>query len=119
MSRATNSPATRKRHKRILRRARGFRGPRSKLIRQAMNSVDYAQAMAYRGRKEKKRQYRRLWTIRINAACRASGISYSRFMNGMLRAGIELDRKVLADLAATDANAFNALIEQARSALAA
>jgi large subunit ribosomal protein L20 len=100
-----------------LKLARGFRGGRSKLIRTAYDAVDRAMAMAYVGRKQKKRMYRRLWTVRINAACRNAGMNYSTFINGLNKAGIELNRKVLADLAATDADAFAKLIEAARAAL--
>jgi large subunit ribosomal protein L20 len=116
--RVTNAPASRKRRKRILRRARGFTGPRSKLIRTAMDAVDKAGQHAYMGRKRKKREYRRLWTVRINAACRANGLNYSRFINGLSKAGIELDRKILADMAVRDADAFAALVERAKAALA-
>ena len=119
MPRTKNSPVTRKRHKRILKRARGFYGSRSKLIRQAMNAVEYADAMAFRGRKEKKRQYRRLWTIRINAACRARDTNYSLFIHGLHTAGITLNRKVLADIAVADPDGFTALVEKAKAALAA
>ena len=118
MARTTNSPASRKRRKRVLKQARGFRGSRSKLIRQAYGAVDKAMAFAYVGRKQKKRQYRRLWTVRINAACRANDFNYSRFINGLNRAGIEVDRKILADLAVHDAAAFGALAEQAKASLA-
>lgn len=119
MARATNAPASRKRRKAILKRVRGFRGSRSKLIRQAMDVADRADAMAYKGRKQKKRQYRRLWTVRINAACRMRGLQYSRFINGLKKSGIDLNRKVLADMAVTDPNAFTALVEQAKAAIAA
>lgn len=117
MPRSTNGPASRRRRNRCLERVKGFRGSRSKLIRNAMDVAERADAMAYRGRKLKKRQYRRLWTIRINAACRERGMQYSRFINGMKKAGIELDRKVLADLAATDSKAFDTLVDKAKAAL--
>jgi large subunit ribosomal protein L20 len=116
--RVTNAPASRKRRKGILRRARGFTGPRSKLIRTAMDAVDKAGQHAYMGRKRKKREYRRLWTVRINIACRANGSNYSRFIDGLNKAGIELDRKVLADMAVRDPDAFVALVERAKAALA-
>lgn len=117
--RVTNAVASRARRKRVLERAKGFRGARGKLIRQAMDAVDYANAAAYVGRKQKKRMYRRLWTIRINAACRAAGFNYSRMIAGLKKAGIGLDRKVLADLAATDAPAFAQLLATATKALEA
>lgn len=119
MPRATNAPASRKRRKRILKAVRGFRGSRSKLIRQAMDNLERADAMAYKGRKQKKRQYRRLWTVRINAACRARGLQYSRFMHGLSEAGIALDRKVLADMAVQDPEGFDALVEKAKAVVAA
>ena len=117
MTKARYSVASGRRRKRLLKQARGFRGSRSKLIRQAVNAVDRAMAMAYTGRKQKKRQYRRLWTVRINAACRAEGLTYSRFINGLKKAGVELDRKVMSDLAATDHEAFVKLVDTARSAV--
>ena len=116
--RVTNSVATRARHKKILKQARGFYGARSKLFRMATNAVDKAMAMAYKGRKQKKRQYRTLWTVRINAACRESGLNYSRFINGLKKANVQLNRKVLADLAVNDAPAFAQLLETAKKALA-
>ncbi len=119
MVKATNAPASRKRRKRVLKRARGFRGGRSKLIRTAYDSVDRANANAYVGRKQKKRQYRRLWTIRINASCRQHDLNYSRFIDGLKKAGVELNRKILADMAVNDSDAFTALIEKAKQALAA
>jgi large subunit ribosomal protein L20 len=115
--RNTNRVASRKRRKKVLKQARGFRGGRGRLIRQAFGAVDHAMANAFTGRKQKKRQYRRLWTIRINAACRALGWNYSSFINGLNKAGIEVNRKVLADLAATDAAAFGKLVETAKAAL--
>ena len=114
--RAKSSVASRKRRKAVLKQARGFRGSRS-LLRQAFNTVDRAMQTAYVGRKQKKRQYRRLWTVRINAACRAAGTNYSTFIHGLHEAGIELNRKVLADLAVRDPEAFSRLIETARGAL--
>jgi len=115
--RVTNAVASRARRKRVLERSKGFRGARGKLIRQAMDAVDYANAMAYVGRKQKKRLYRNLWTIRINAACRAAGLNYSKFINGLKKAGVTLNRKVLADLAVRDAAAFAQLLETAGKAL--
>ncbi len=117
MPRATNSPASRKRRKRILMKAKGFRGGRSKLYRTAKDSVYKAQAWAYRDRKVRKRTFRGLWIQRINAAAKLNEMTYSRFMEGLKAAGIELDRKVLSDLAVTDAEAFAALVGKAKSAL--
>ncbi len=117
MARVTSAVASRKRRKRVLAQARGFRGARSKLIRTAYDAVDRSMAMAYVGRKQKKRLYRRLWTVRINAACRAQNMSYSRFIDGLNKACIELNRKVLADMAVNDAAGFSRLIETAKSAL--
>jgi len=117
MARVTSAPASRKRRKRVLERAKGFRGASSKNIRTAYDAVDKAMSHAYRGRKQKKRQYRRLWTVRINAACRLNDMNYSTFMNGLKKAGIELDRKILADMAMNDAAAFSAVVAQAKAAL--
>ncbi|HQZ27210.1 MAG: 50S ribosomal protein L20 [Verrucomicrobiales bacterium] len=117
MPRATNSPASRKRRKRILMKAKGFRGSRSKLIRTAKDAVYKAQAWAYRDRKVRKRTFRGLWIQRINAAAKLSGMTYSRFMEGLKAAEIDLDRKVLSDLAITDAEAFAALVGKAKEAL--
>lgn len=117
MPRATNSPASRKRRKRILLRAKGFRGFRSKLYRYAKDAVYKARQYEYRDRKKRKGQFRRLWIQRISAAVRNEGITYSRFIEGLKAAKIELDRKVLADLAVVDATAFSAIVEQAKGAL--
>ncbi len=114
MPRATNNPASRQRRKKILKMARGYRGGRSKLIRTAKDAVDRALSYAYRDRRNKKRTFRSLWITRINAAARLNGLTYSRLMNGLNKAGIELDRKVLANLAVTDAAAFAALAEQVK-----
>lgn len=119
MVRARNTVASRKRRKKVLRRARGFRGSRSKLIRQAYNAVDHADANAFKGRKQKKRDYRRLWNTRINAACRQRGLKYSRFIYGLRCKGIELNRKILADMAVRDEQGFDDLVEQAKSGLEA
>lgn len=118
MPRATNSPASRHRRKRALERVKGFYGSRSKLIRTAYDAGNKAGQHAYMGRKQKKRQYRRLWTIRINAGCRNLGMSYSQFIHGLKLAGIELNRKVLADMAVADAAGFEALVTRARQATA-
>lgn len=117
MPRATNSPASRKRRKRILMKAKGFRGGRSKLFRTAKDSVYKAMQWAYRDRKVRKRTFRSLWIQRINAAAKLNGMSYSRFMEGLRAAGIELDRKVLSDLAINDAEAFKALVQSSAKAL--
>ena len=117
MPRATNSPASRKRRKRILLRAKGFRGFRSKLYRYAKDAVYKARQYEYRDRKKRKGQFRRLWIQRISAAVRNEGLTYSRFIEGLKAANIELDRKVLADLAVVDATAFSVIVEQAKSAL--
>ncbi len=119
MPRATNAPASRERRKRMLEKAKGFRGRRSKLFRYAKNAVMKAEYWAYRDRKTRKRNFRRLWVARINAACRANGITYSRFIEGANAAGLKLDRKILADLAVTDEATFVALVKQAIAALEA
>lgn len=119
MPRATNSPASRKRRKRILLRAKGFRGFRSKLYRYAKDAVYKARQYEYRDRKKRKGQFRRLWIQRINAAVRSRGLTYSRFMEGCKAANIEVDRKILADLAVHDAAAFDAIFEQSKTALEA
>ena len=110
--RVTNAPASRKRRKRILEQAKGFRGRASKNIRTAMDAVDKAMAHAYVGRKQKKRQYRRLWTVRINAACRQLGSNYSSFMAALSKAGVELNRKTLSELAVRDPEAFKAIFDK-------
>jgi large subunit ribosomal protein L20 len=115
--RATNGPASRKRRIRTIKAAKGFRMRRSKLYRYAADALDHGRAYAFRDRKTKKRNYRALWQIRINAAARAAGITYSRFMEGLKAAQIGLDRKVLADIAATDTGAFNELVTAAQNAL--
>jgi large subunit ribosomal protein L20 len=115
--RVTNSPASRKRRKRMLTAAKGFRLKRSKLYRYASDAVDHGRQYAYRDRKTKKRTFRYLWQIRINAASRAAGLTYSRFMEGLKAAKVGLDRKVLADIAAQDAAAFTELVNVAKNAL--
>lgn len=117
MPRATNAPASRKRRNRILKKAKGFRGSRSKLYRTAKDSVFKAQQWAYRDRKNRKRTFRSLWIQRISAGAKANEMTYSRFIEGLKAAGIELDRKVLSDLAIHDEAAFTALVEKAKSAL--
>ena len=117
--RVTNAPASRKRRKKMITAAKGYRMRRSKLYRYASDAVDHARQYAYRDRKTKKRIYRRLWQVRINAATRAAGLTYARFMEGLKTAKVALDRKVISDLAATDAAAFGELIKTAQAALAA
>lgn len=115
--RVTNGPASRKRRIRTIKAAKGFRLRRSKLYRYAADALDHGRQYAFRDRKTKKRNYRTLWQIRINAAARAAGMTYSRFMGGLKAAQIGLDRKVLADIAATDTAAFNELVTAAQNAL--
>ena len=117
MPRATNAPASRERRKRVVDAARGFRGRRSKLFRYAKNAIMKAKYWAYRDRKTRKRNFRVLWQQRINAAARANGLTYSRFMEGIKAAGIPLDRKILAELAVNDQPAFEAIFKAAKAAL--
>lgn len=117
MPRATNAPASRERRKRVVDKAKGFRGRRSKLFRYAKNAVMKAEYWSYRDRKVRKRNFRNLWITRINAACRANGVTYSRFMEGLKASGITLDRKILADLAVTEEGAFKNIFDQAVKAL--
>src|SRR5436190_24275651 len=117
MARATNAPASRERRKKVVDKARGYRGRRSKLYRYAKDAMMKAQYWATRDRKTRKRNFRMLWQQRINAAARANGLTYSRFIEGIKAAGIQLDRKILADLAVTDDVAFRAIFEKAKSAL--
>lgn len=118
MSRVTLAVPSRRRRKKLLRCAKGYYGATSKRIRIAYDAVDKADAYRFVGRKQKKRQYRRLWTIRINVACRNLGMTYSSFINGLKKAKIELNRKVLADMAVNDSEAFAALVAKAKEALA-
>lgn len=115
--RVTNAPASRKRRKRMLHAAKGFRMRRSKLYRYASDAVDHGMVYAYRDRKNKKRTFRALWQVRINTAARAAGITYSRLIEGLKAAQVALDRKILADLAATDSAAFSELVKVAQGAL--
>jgi large subunit ribosomal protein L20 len=115
--RVTNAVASRRRRKRMIDAAKGFRGRRSKLYRYASDAVDHGRQYAYRHRKTRKRDFRRLWQVRINAATRSLGMTYSRFIEGLVAAKIALDRKVLADLAATDAAAFGEIVKAAQKAL--
>jgi large subunit ribosomal protein L20 len=117
--RVTNSPASRKRRGRMLQAAKGFRLKRSKLYRYASDAVDHGKQYAFRDRKVKKRTFRMLWQARINAAARASGITYSRLIEGLKAAKCSLDRKVIADIAAQDAAAFGELVKLAQTALKA
>ena len=117
--RVTNSPASRKRRTRMIRAAKGFRLKRGKLYRYASDAVDHGRQYAYRDRRRKKREFRYLWQIRINAAVRAAGLTYSRFMEGLKAAKCELDRKVLADIAAQDTAGFSQLVTLAKNALQA
>ena len=117
MPRATNSPASRKRHKKTLKYARGYFGNKSKLFRYAKDAVQHAWQYAYAARKKKKADRRGLWIIRLNAACRAQDISYSRFIEGLHAANIQMDRKVLSDLAIRDEVAFAGIVTQVKAAL--
>ena len=115
MPRATNGPASRRRRNNRLKLAKGFRGSRSKLFRQATEAVDRAQAMAYVHRKVKKRSFRQLWVVRVNAACRLNNISYSRFIDGCNKAGISLNRKMLSEIAIHDPEGFSKLDDIAKA----
>jgi len=117
MPKVNKSPASRKRRKKMVKRAKGYFGNKSRLYRYAKEGVAHALQYAYRDRRTKKRTWRSLWIVRINAACREAGISYSRFTEGLKAAEIELDRKILADLAVNDPAAFGSLVEKAREAL--
>lgn len=118
MTRATNAPASRKRRTRRLKLARGFYGARSKLFRMATESVDRAQVTAYRHRRTKKRDFRSLWIIRIGAACKLNDMTYSRFIEGLIKAGVELNRKMLSEIAIHDAAGFTKLVGIAKAAIA-
>ena len=117
MPRATNAPASRERRKRVLDTAKGFRGRRSKLFRYAKDATMKAKYWSYRDRKTRKRNFRMLWIARVNAAARANGLTYSRFIEGITAAGITLDRKILADLAVTEETVFQNLVTKAVDAL--
>jgi|ERR1051326_8079630 large subunit ribosomal protein L20 len=117
--RVTNAPASRKRRTRMIHAAKGFRMRRSKLYRYASDAVDHGRQYAFRDRKTKKRNFRALWQIRINAAARAAGMTYSRLIEGLKAAKVALDRKIIADLAATDTAAFGELVKVAQNALKA
>ena len=111
--RATNAPARKKRHKKVMKAAKGYRGGRGRLYRTAKEALRRAGAYATRDRRAKKREYRALWIVRINAACRAAGVTYSRFMNGLKKKGVIIDRKQLSDLAINDPSAFEGLVKTA------
>ncbi|ACH84443.1 MAG: 50S ribosomal protein L20 [Acidithiobacillus sp.] len=119
MSRVKRGVTAHARHKKVLARAKGFRGQRKSNYRIAHQAVMKALTYEYRDRRTKKRDFRSLWIVRINAAARSEGVTYSRFMNGLLRAGIQLDRKVLADIAVRDKAAFSRLVEVVKGQLAA
>ncbi|NCC25011.1 MAG: 50S ribosomal protein L20 [Deltaproteobacteria bacterium] len=113
--RVKRGKAAHKRHKKYLKLAKGFRGARSSLYKTAREAVERSLCYAYRDRKQKKRDFRKLWIIRINAATREHGLSYSRFMNGLSRAGIDLDRKVLSNMAVYDKDSFAKLVEMIKT----
>jgi large subunit ribosomal protein L20 len=119
MARVKRGVAAHAKHKKTLKAAKGYYGRRKNTIRVAKQAVEKALQYAYRDRKNHKRSFRALWIQRINAAARENGITYGRFINGLARAGIEVDRKVLADLAVKDAAAFKALVDQAKTAVSA
>ena len=114
MAKVKHSVATRKRKKRLLKSAKGFWGDRSKQFQQARRALMHALVYAYRDRKAKKREFRKLWIIRINAACREHGLTYSKFINGLKKSKVTLDRKILADLAVKEPQAFKKLMEIAK-----
>jgi large subunit ribosomal protein L20 len=118
MPRVKRGVIARARHKKILALAKGYRGRRGNVFRVAKEAVMKAGQYAYRDRRQKKRQFRQLWIVRINAAARLNGLSYSRFINGLKKASIEIDRKILSDIAVHDKATFTALVEKAKAALA-
>ena len=118
MTRVSRGVTTHARHKKVIRQARGYRGRSKNVFRVAIERVEKGLQYAYRDRRARKRSFRRLWIQRINAGAREHGLTYSQFMNGLGKAGIELDRKVLADLAVREPDAFKALVEQVQTALA-
>ncbi len=117
MPRVKHAVATNRRKRKVLKKTRGFWGARSRLYRTAQEALNRAQAYAYRDRRNRKRDFRRLWIVRINAAARLNGLSYSQLIRGLGRAGVELNRKHLADLAARDPGAFSAVADQAKAHL--
>jgi large subunit ribosomal protein L20 len=118
MPRVKRGVTARARHKKVMKAAKGYYGARSRVYRVAVQAVTKAGQYAYRDRRQKKRQFRQLWIARINAAARLNGLSYSRFINGLKKASIEIDRKILADIAVHDKGTFTALVEKAKAALA-
>lgn len=119
MPRVKGGTTTRARHKKILERAKGYRGAKSKLFRRANEQVLHSLSYAYRDRRQRRRDFRKLWITRINAGARIHGMSYSKFVNGLKAAEIEIDRKVLADMAVNDPQGFGALVELAKNAVEA
>jgi large subunit ribosomal protein L20 len=117
MARVKRGVVAKARHKKVLKKAKGYYGARRKSFRVANQAVTKAGQYAYRDRRQRKRQFRALWITRINAAARIHGMSYSRLINGLQKAGIEVDRKVLADIAVHDIDAFGAIVEQAQAGL--
>jgi large subunit ribosomal protein L20 len=117
MARVKRGVVARRRHKKVLKQAKGYYGARSRVFRVAKQAVIKAGQYAYRDRRQRKRQFRALWIARINAGARINGLSYSRFINGLKKASIEIDRKVLADLAVNEKGAFAALVEKAKASL--
>jgi len=117
MARVKTGVVRRRRHKKILKQAKGFYSGRRKHFRKAKEQLERSLVYAYRDRRTKKRDFRRLWIVRINAACRLNGMSYSRFINALNKANIQLDRKILADMAMNDPEAFTAVVKQAKAAL--
>jgi large subunit ribosomal protein L20 len=118
MARVKRGVQARARHKKVLKQAKGYYGARSRVYRVAVQAVTKAGQYAYRDRRQRKRQFRQLWIARINAASRQNGLSYSRFINGLKKASVEIDRKILADIAVHDQTGFTALVEKAKGALA-
>lgn len=115
MPRVKRGTMTHKRHKKVLDRAKGYWGGRSRLFKTAKEAVMHAMQYAYRDRRNRKREFRRLWIARINAACRAQGMTYGRFIEGLTKAGVKLDRKMLSEIAINDTQAFSQLVEQAKA----
>ena len=117
MARIKGAMATRKRRKKVLKAAKGYYGSKHRLFKTAKQAVMKSGQYAYIGRKQKKREFRRMWISRISAACKANGTNYSTFMNGLKKAGIDLNRKMHAEIAGSDAEAFTSLVESAKAAL--
>lgn len=118
MARATNAPASRRRRNRRLKAAKGFYGARSKHFRMATEAVDRAMVQQYKHRRERKRDFRSLWIVRLSAACRAHGTTYSRMIEGLTKAGVKLNRKMLSEIAIHDAEGFRSIVQLARKAVA-